>query len=111
MGRRLGSNHLWDITPSIITKAIDVVHYVKRNAAVGYIYRSSVMLKCLPSRASSKVSVTVSTSFATTPWQAASIEMPGDRRSWTVLRDEEDGRQQQIQLEGIVCSARRLCTT
>nr|WP_292685208.1 tyrosine-type recombinase/integrase [Novosphingobium sp.] len=32
----------------------------------------------------------MSTSFATTPWQAARIEMPGGRRSWTVLDDHGD---------------------
>jgi len=32
----------------------------------------------------------VSTSSATTPWQAARIEMPGGRRSWTVLDDDGD---------------------
>jgi len=32
----------------------------------------------------------VSTWFATTPWQAARIEMPGGRRSWTVLDDDGD---------------------
>ena len=32
----------------------------------------------------------MSTSFATTPWQAARIEIPGGRRSWTVLDDRGD---------------------
>lgn len=32
----------------------------------------------------------MSTSFATTPWQAARIELPGGRRSWTVLDDHGD---------------------
>ncbi len=32
----------------------------------------------------------MSTPFATTPWQAARIEMPGGRKSWTVLDDDGD---------------------
>ena len=50
----------------------------------------SVVGKACSQRGLSTVSATVSTPFATTPWQAARIEMPGGRRSWTVLDDDGD---------------------
>jgi len=50
---------------------------------------SSVAGKGLRSRGNFN-SATVSTSSSTTPWHAARIEMPGGRRSWTVLDDRGD---------------------